>query len=202
MRWAVVCMSAWGLLLTPLAAGQPLPAQGSPPVPLAAPEPAALPVDRPPEPGAQPSFATLAVRVGLPPGVAGASLFLNEWPVAELPGGVLLAPLTLQPGGYQIRVSSPGLRSYVENLSLAPGEFREIYGALIPEAAPVAPVLTVAPPPPPPALRLAKARSLGRKIGLAIGITAGITLTVGLIVVVAVAASGKGGGSGSHHFDD
>ena len=141
----------------------------------------APPADAPPPPG------QLLVRMALPPGTFTAALSLNETFAGWLPGGVLAAPLWLWPGGYAVRVSAPGLRSYEASIQLAPGQVIELTGALL-ASEPSAPLIPLGPVPAPLAPRK-KPRSFAstyRAVLYGIGGVCLGVVVVGGIVALAV----------------
>jgi hypothetical protein len=200
LRSVLVCL--FGLCLALPASAQPVagtpqdaPELGSTPPPPPLPPPPPPPVDL------LRTHGQLLVRMALPPGIASAGLFLNNAFVAELPGGVLPAPLWLLAGGYAARVSAPALRSYEANIFLAPGQVIELAGALSPEApiAPPGPGLALVPPPPRPRPARSAAR-IYRSILYGIGFTA-----LGIVVVGGIAigiACGAGKCKSSRSIDD
>jgi hypothetical protein len=177
--WSARAAVAWCSLLGFVLAGVFIVPARAQSIPVA--EQPAAGADRPP-PG------QLMVHMALPPGTLNASLFLNDSFVAWLQGGVLPAPLALLPGGYAVRISAPGLRSYETTLQLLPGQLLDLQGSLVAEQPLVPPpVLGPAPPLVPVAPPLAPIRKPRSAAGTYQAVIWGIGLTaLGLAVIAGI----------------
>lgn len=80
----------------------------------------------------QRTLARLRARFSVPAG-SQPTLHLDERVIAALPDGRMSDPRWLGPGTYRVRVGGPGLRDYVVNVDLRPGETRELTGDVLRE---------------------------------------------------------------------
>lgn len=204
VRCGVICLILGICCALPARAQQ---AQDAPPIPSVATgqEPLAPPPQaEAPAPNPQPVYGQLMVRMGLPPGALTAGLFLNNTFMGWMPGGMLQAPLWLLPGGYEVRVTAPALRSYQTTIQVAPGQLTEVQGVLMPETPMGVPPLAGTALPPP--VRIQQRRSWSsvyKGVIWGIGITALSAVVVVGVTAAVVCGIGKcsSSSSGSHHSD-